>query len=111
MSLLPPGFAALEPFVDRWAITGTANRAALRGSTTDAERQAFFAAGQPVLAAALDHLDTKPLAALDDAEQRLMNLTLSLAHVSLAVEMQGDDESKHRPNREAMRITQAPADR
>lgn len=110
MTRLPPAFAALEPFVAQWAIPGTAHRAALRGTSTDAERQAFFAAGQPLVGAALDYLDGKALAALDEADQRLMNLMLSFAHVALAVEMQGNDETKHRPNRDQMVITRAPAD-
>jgi hypothetical protein len=110
MSRLPAGFEALEPFVDSWAVAGAANRARLRTTSSDAERRAFFAVGQPLLAAALDHLDTRPLAALDDADARLMNLTLSLAHVSLAVEIQGDAEARHAVLRDKMVITRAPAD-
>ena len=68
------------------------------------------AAGQPLLAEALNYLDTKSLSAFDDADQRLMNLTLSLAHVSFAVEIQGDAEGRHAPLREKMVITRAPAD-
>lgn len=109
MSSLPAGFAALEPFVDHWAVEGTANRARLRTTASDDARHAFFAAGQPLLAEALDYLDTKALSAFDEADQRLMNLALSLAHVSFAVEIQGDAEGRHAPLREKMVITRAPA--
>jgi hypothetical protein len=110
MSRLPEGFAALEPFVDRWAVDGTAARALLRGTTDEAERSAFFAAAQPLLATALDRLDATPLAGFDAAEQRLMNLVLSVAHVSLAVEIQAADETRHARMRDRMVITCAPAD-
>jgi hypothetical protein len=108
--MLPPGFGALDPFVEKWATGGTAERARLRAESTDAERRAFFAASQPLLTAALDYLDTRPLAALAAADQRLMDLVLSLAHVALAIEVQAGDESRHAPLRGAMRITRSPAD-
>ncbi len=109
MSKLPTGFEALEPFVAQWAIDGTANRAALRGDSSSVERQGFYDAAEPLLTKALDYLDATPLAALDGAQQRLMNLMLSLAHVSLAIEVQGPDEDKHTPNRNAMIMTLSPA--
>lgn len=110
MSTLPPGFETLEPFVDHWAVDGTANRDAARSASTAEQRSGFFAAMQPMTEAALALLDSKPFNEQDAAEQRLMNLCLSLAHVAMAVEAHGDDEPKHRPHREAMRITRAVAD-
>ncbi|UVO52644.1 hypothetical protein [Sphingomonas sp. SUN039] len=110
MILLPAGFEALKPFVERWAVEGSANRAALRGASSEDDRAAFFATGAPLAAAALDRLDARPLADHDAAEQRLMNLMLSLAHVSLAVDVQRDDEARHTPLRDAMVLTRAPAD-
>ncbi len=110
MSGLPDGFAALEQFVARWAVEGTASRAALRGTSTHDERQAFYDAGAPLLATALDHLDATPLADHDERQTRLMNLMLSLAHVSLAIESQGPDEDKHTPSRDAMIYTRSTAD-
>jgi hypothetical protein len=110
MSRLPEGFAALEPFVDLWAIEGTAARAFLRGTAGEVERSAFFAAAQPLLGAALDRLDATPLAGFDAAEHRLMNLMLSAAHVSLADEIQASDEARHARMRERMVITRASAD-
>jgi hypothetical protein len=110
MSLLPAGFETLEPFVAQWVVDGSANRAGLRGSSTPEERQAFFDATVPLLQPALELLDKKVFADHDAAEQRLMNLTLSFAHVALAIEVQQEDEAKHTPNRDAMAITRATAD-
>ena len=107
---LPAGFAALEPFVATWAIDGANNRARRRLTSTAAERVAFFDAARDLVVPALDYLDRKPLAELDEQEQRLMSLLLSICHVSLAVEIQGDAESQHAQGAQHMRITRATAD-
>jgi hypothetical protein len=107
---LPDGFAALEPFVDMWAIEGAANRARRRLTSTTADRVAFFSAARDLVIPALDLLDRKPLHELDAREQRLMNLMLSVCHVSLAVEIQGEDEEAHANGARHMRIIRATAD-
>lgn len=114
MTLLPslPGdFSELEPFVDQWAAGRTARRAALRTQSTPQEREAFFVAAAPRPDAALAYLDARSLNALDASEQRLMDLMLALAHVALAVEIQGPDETKSAPWRDRMRIDRSTADR
>jgi hypothetical protein len=107
---LPAGFEALEAFVARFAIHGTANRAQLRSDTSRDERQAFYDAAKDLIAPALDLLDQKQFDAFNEAEQRLMNLTLSFAHIALAVEIQGPDEEKHAQLREHMKIVRSTAD-
>ena len=107
---LPAGFASLEPFADHWAIAGTAARAARRSASRAEEREAFFAAAAPLLDAALDYLDMRSLGTFTPAEQRLMDLMLMLAHVALAVEIQGPDEAASAPWRERMRIDRSAAD-
>jgi hypothetical protein len=110
MNPLPAGFEMLEPFVHGWAVEGAANRALRRGASTDVERTAYFAAVQPLLDAALEILDAKPPREHNEAERNLMNLCLALAHVAPAIEAQGDDEDKHKLNRDKMQITRAPSD-
>lgn len=107
---LPAGFAALQPFVERWAVADTQQRCTLRGSSTPEERDAFFATAAPMLDAALDHLDRRPLAQLSGPDERLMNLLLSLAHVALAVEIQGPDEVKSSSWRARMHVSRSTAD-
>ncbi len=107
---LPPGFEALEPFVSIWAIEGAGNRLRARLTSHEADRITFFNAGKDLLAPGLDYLDKKPIAAFNDQDKRLMLLLLSMAHVSLAVEIQGDDEPKHADGARHMKITRAPAD-
>lgn len=107
---LPAGFEALEPFVARFAVSGTANRAQLRGDASSEERAAFHAAAKDLIGPALDLLDRKPVNDLDEAEQRLLNLTLTFAHIALAEEIQGPDEERHAQLRRHMRIVRSPAD-
>ena len=107
---LPAGFESLEPFAERFAVAGTANRAQLRSDTSPEERQAFYDAARDLVAPALDVLDGKSLAALDDSEQRLMNMALAFAHIAIAIEIQGPDEAKHAQLREHMKIVRSTAD-
>ena len=108
--LLPEGFEALEYFVDRWAVDGTANRDKRRGESTENERVAFFEAAKDLVPKALELLDGKPLDQFNERERRLMNMVLSFTHVAMAVEMLGDAEPRHARFREVMRITRSPAD-
>lgn len=107
---LPEGFAALEAFVDDWAIATSAARAARRDDSSAAEQEAFYNAAREFLDPALTLLDSKPLEKLDAKERRLLDLMMTLAHVSIAVEVQRDFEPKHTEMRRHMRITRTPAD-
>ena len=109
-SQLPAGYEALEYFVDRWAVSGTANRDARRGDSTPEERIAFFEATRGLVPKALEELDRKPLGELDDKERRLLDLLLSLAHVTHAVEMLGEAEPRHARFRKVMPFTRSSAD-
>lgn len=108
---LPAGFEALEPFVDTWAIDGAANRMQQRLDSSMEDMKSFFETAFPLAESALTYLDQKPVKELDPHEQTLMNMILSLAHVSLAVEIQGPDEPHHAKWARFIRITQAVADR
>jgi hypothetical protein len=109
-ALLPAGFEALESFVDPWAGASAPMRDELRTFQDAAARQAFHDAMTPLLVPALDRLDQTALAEHDAAETRLMQLTLSYAHVAMAIEVQGPDEEKHGRSRQRLPISRAPAD-
>lgn len=108
-NLLPAGFETLEPFADYWAVDGTINRDARRGDSTAEQREAFYEATKGLLPQALAQLDQKPLSEFDDREQRLMNLVLSFAHVTLAVEMLGKAEPRHAMFRKVVPIRRSTA--
>lgn len=108
--LLPAQFEALEPFVGFWAVESAAERTQRRTESSAAQRVAFFDAMRPALPDVLAMLDSKPIRAFDEAEERLMKLALSFAHVALAVEIQGEEEPKHARNRVHLQILRAPAD-
>ncbi len=107
---LPEGFSALEPFVERWAIRTTRERDKARGESAFEDLQAFYDAGQPLLGQALAYLDTFPVKELAGKEQRLMDLMLSLAHASMAVEIHKEMEPQHAVSRQAMIITRSTTD-
>jgi len=95
MTRLPAGFEALEPFVSDWALAGEAARAAARSNASDAQRQQFYDAAQPLMEQALAWLDAKPIANLDEDDATLMRLMLSLANVYHSVEVMGDAEAEN----------------
>lgn len=107
---LPPGFEALEPFVAAWALDRAEARARARRASSEADRVAFFEAAKPLLGPGLAYLDQKPLDQFDARETRLMHLLLSMAHVSMAVEVLGDDEPKHAEDSRHITITRAPSE-
>lgn len=107
---LPVGFEALEPFVERWTAGTSLLRDQRRGDSTAAERRAFFDVAAPLLTPAFALLDAKPLAELDMAEKRLLNLMLNLAHIQMAVEVHGDSEPQHAAARAVMKITRSVSD-
>ena len=53
-NLLPAGFEALEPFVDRFALATTAERAQLRGDASQEERESFYNAARNLVGPALE---------------------------------------------------------
>lgn len=107
---LPEGFEALEPFVERWAIRTTRERDAARGTSSFADLQAYYDTAQPLLQPALAHCDGFPVKQLAGKEQRLMDMMLSLAHVSMAVEVHREMEPQHTLSRQAMVITHSTTD-
>ena len=109
-TILPEGFESLEPFVEQWAIAGSHVRLQRRLDSTDSERKAFYEATRGLVPAALELLDKKPLDQFDDRDNRLMNLVLSMAHVSLAVEVQKEQEPMHAKTARYITITRSPAD-
>lgn len=108
--ILPEGFETLDPFVGRFALSDTAERAARRADSTAEEREAFYLAAKDLVGPALDRLDKMPLDKLDDSHKRLLDIVLAFVHVSLAIEVQGPDEGRHSDLRQHMIITRSPAD-
>jgi hypothetical protein len=107
---LPPGFEALAPFVEFWAVGTASERAHCRDISDEASRVAFYNAAIDLVPQALAHLDAKPLNQFNESEQRLMRLVLSFGHVAMAVELQREEEPRHARNRPYLRITRATAD-
>lgn len=107
---LPEQFNLLQPFVERWAVAGIANRAALRSATTDDEQRAFYEATKQLIGPVLDYLDTRPVESQGNAESTLLNIVLTYAHIALAIEIQRDAEPRHATMRQFMQIVHEPAE-
>ena len=85
-TMLPPGFADLEPFVADWCLDGEPERYAKRLASTMDEIQAFYDAIFPRAEDAIRHLEQFPLDALPDDAHRLLKLLYSLIVISFPVE-------------------------
>lgn len=96
-TLLPAGFAALEPFLGRWdGETGMA-RMEVRSTASMAEIRAFYDVAIDHAEAALAYLDRFPLDALPEDAARLLRLMLGLVQASMAVEIHGQSRAPGAP--------------
>ena len=84
--LLPPDFADLEQYAD-WSLGSESERLEKRLASSMEEIQAFYSAMLGRIEKALDYLNGFPLEQMPEPEQRLLNMTLSLAEVWVAVEL------------------------
>lgn len=87
--MLPDGFADLEAFIADWAHGTEVERHAQRRASTMAELRGFYDTMVPRMPEVLNYLATRRLDALSAADERLMQLTLSLAEVAPAIELFG----------------------
>ena len=86
MSVLPAGFADLEPYA-AWSLATEAERYAKRLASTMDELQAFYDAAFPRLEDMTAYLDALPLDALPADATRLLWLCYSLVNASFPVEV------------------------
>jgi hypothetical protein len=87
--LLPSEFADLEPFAPTWCLATEPERWERRQSTSLEDMQAFYDARAE---AAMDYLDNFSLYDMPDDALRLLQLLHSLALVSYAVEVWGQQQ-------------------
>lgn len=91
---LPQGFEDLECWID-WALPTELARNSKRWTSSMTESRAFYEAMHRRGAEALAYLDQFELGRLDDRQQALLNMCLSLAEVSATVEMYEDPTPKY----------------
>ena len=83
---MPPAFAELEPFAD-WSLDSESERLEKRLVSSMEDIQAFYSVMLGRVEEALDYLNGFTLGQLPEPEQRLLNMTLSLAEIWVAVEL------------------------
>lgn len=89
---LPEGFADLERFVPAWALATERERNARRLSSSIEEIRELYDAVLARFEALLAHLARFRLSELPPAEERLLQLALSLMEVAPAVEIYGSPD-------------------
>jgi hypothetical protein len=86
---LPADFVDLEPWLE-WSLPTMAERSARRGACDMEQLQAFYDALLPRMQEVLSFLSEIPVTDQTPENQRLLNLTKSLAEVAPAVELFGE---------------------
>lgn len=86
---LPAQFAEFEDLLDTWRTSSQRERVEKRITSSPQELRAFYERLTPRLDEILSYLKDKKLAALSDQDKALLELTLSLSEVSIAVENYG----------------------
>src|SRR5215470_15632137 len=85
--LLPPEFAALEPFAATWCLATESERWARRLASSMDEMQSFYDACFPRVNEAIDYCDRFPLDDLPDDALHLLYLIYSLIMVSMPIDV------------------------
>jgi len=86
-ALLPPEFAELEPFAERWCRATEPERWAARLSSSMDDMQAFYDAILPRVTEAIAYCDEFPLHDMPDGAVHLLRLIYSFVIVSFPVEL------------------------
>lgn len=86
---LPAEFADLEDLLDTWRTSSQKERVEKRIMSSSEELRQFYDRMSPRLDAILKYLTDKKLDGISDQDKALLELTLSLSEVSIAVENYG----------------------
>ena len=89
MTMLPPEFADLEPFAQKWCLGTEPERYSMRLASSMPEIFAFYEAICPRAEAALEYLDKLELHDLPEDGTNLLHLLYSMIMVSFPVEAWG----------------------
>ena len=85
--LLPEQFSTLTPYAEKWAIDSEEKRRIVRMNSSQSELQSFYQAMKPILDEVIQYLNQFNLEEMANAEQRLLQMSLSLVEISVAVEL------------------------
>lgn len=95
MGMLPEQFVDLEPFAEQWSVATMVGRYSRRLESTREQRRAFYDAVAVRFDDILDYLDQWPLEDLRGENLNLLRLALSVPHVGLSLDYQGEKEDEH----------------
>ena len=86
--LLPKGFKSLEKWIGMWVLPDSQARTEQRHQVDYADIEAFYNDMLPKAEKALAYLQKKQLGELDEPEERLLKLMLSLAYFRFVYELE-----------------------
>ncbi len=89
MPPLPPEFADLQPFAERWCLASEPERYAMRLATPMPDLMAFYDTVAPRAEAAIAYCDRFPYPDLPDDALNLLHLLYSMIMVSFPAEVWG----------------------
>lgn len=90
LRILPQGFEDLTAFAAQWSLGTTAERTKTRHNSSMDDIRAFYEAAFPKASTALTYLNKVPYDDdMSQADRNLMNLYLSFAEITTAVEWYG----------------------
>ncbi|MBL4621076.1 MAG: hypothetical protein JKY89_01635 [Immundisolibacteraceae bacterium] len=84
---LPEQFSALTPFAEKWAIDSEKDRRIMRMNSSQDELQSFYRTMKPILDDVVQYLNQFKLEEMAATEQQLLQMSLSLVEISVAVEL------------------------
>lgn len=85
--ILPAAFAALQPYVENWALADENARFRKRITASMDELRAFYDAIAPQMEAIMQYLQRCPVQGLPPGDEALLRLALSYAEVSRVFEV------------------------
>ena len=90
MTILPPGFEALSPYLD-WNLATADERQIKRRQSSREDLRALYDAALPLLPGILARADEYPLGALPEDLRPLYNIALSIAEIAPHIELYRGD--------------------
>lgn len=107
--MLPEGFEALTPYLDRWDVPTLSERWERRATASMSDIRAFYEDVRGVADEAMVAISAHPIDDMPEDVARLARLMLAFMSAAVAVEVIGAPRDPHSPYPHNIRILRGPA--